>query len=230
MIKKLLYGILIFSSVMLISGCGKDNEINTDSSSGQISVQTEPETTEQSNNQDETESPSESPLTETNKPIEEPEEEIKTEELFIEQVYSSTHHSVKILGLKEYKKLEEEKYTDKPSKGKKYLVLFLSIKNTGTEDDYINANYVHGEVDGTEIEHTFLVNSPRNYPPVFKHITAGSTIKGFIVWEVPKNWKKLVFYYDGWQYTDEIFLKCTLKKKDLFNPPIYSGTNLNISQ
>ncbi|MFG6378169.1 MAG: hypothetical protein K1W19_07625, partial [Lachnospiraceae bacterium] len=44
------------------------------------------------------------------------------------------------------------------SEGKKFLVLFLSITNNTSEDDYINYNYISAKVNGKDIEHTFLVN------------------------------------------------------------------------
>ncbi len=225
MIKKILYGIFLFMSVIYIIGCGKIDTATSSESSNikKIEISSyEPDVSDNGTIEKEVsseiiETPYTDNIPETT--------EIKTEKLSVERQYSNIRHSVKILGLKEYDKLEEEKYTDKPSKGKKYLVLFLSITNNGFEEDYINANYVYGKVDNKEIGHTFLVNSPRNYPTIFTHIPSGQNIEGFIVWEVPKDWKKLVFYYDGWQYTDNISLQCTLKKKDLFNPPIYNKVN-----
>ncbi|MCI9080288.1 MAG: DUF4352 domain-containing protein [Lachnospiraceae bacterium] len=104
---------------------------------------------------------------------------------------------VKILGLKEYKELKDKNYTDKAKKGKEFLVLFLSIRNDSSEDDYINYNYISAKVDGKKIEHTFLVYEPKGYSTIFTHIPAGKSIGGFIVWEVPSNWEKLEFVYNA---------------------------------
>lgn len=228
MVKKILYSAFIFIFVLYITGCGKiEDKRLVDNSSIEKAV-TSSDGQVNSNNEDISRKIS-SEVTEVPYTTETPgipeTPEIIIENFSAEQPYSNVRRSIKILGLKEYNELKEEKYTDKPSKGKKYLVVFLSIQNNSLEEDYINANYIHGKVDNKEIEHTFLVNSPRNYPPIFKHIPSGQDIEGFIVWEVPKNWKKLVFYYDGWQYTDNISLKCILKKKDLSNPPIYNKVN-----
>lgn len=234
MIKKILYTTLLLATVIYISGCGK-TEKNTPSDSSTEVYTTSSHATASPYNKDNDEkissgTSSTSSPENTGNQDNKAEPEITEESLSAEQPYSNINHSIQVLGLKEYNKLKDKKYTDKPAKGKKYLVLFLSIKNMSSEDDYINANYVHGKVDGTETEHTFLVNSPRNYSTIFDHVPSGSTIEGFIVWEVPKNWKKLVFYYDGWQYSDNISLKCTLTKKDLFNPPIYNNANVNTVQ
>lgn len=138
--------------------------------------------------------------------------------LSLKQKYSDTARSISILGLKEYKTIKTEKYTDKASKGKKYLVLFLEVCNKGYEKDYFNVNYLTTKVDGKEIENTFLVNEPEGYTTIFANIAAGDTAKGFIVWEVPKEWKKLDVKYEGWRDSDGLTLNAQLTKKNLKNP------------
>ena len=54
---------------------------------------------------------------------------IKKEIISAGKDYSDANRLVTFLGLKEYKKIKGETFTDKPKKGNKYLVLFLSIKN-----------------------------------------------------------------------------------------------------
>ena len=85
----------------------------------------------------------------------------------------------------------------------------------------MNYNYLSAKVDGKDIEHTFLINDPRNYPTIFTHIESGKTVAGFIVWEVPKNWKNFKVVYDGWKDINNVSIEATFKPKDLFNPPIY---------
>lgn len=36
-----------------------------------------------------------------------------------------------------------------------------------------------------------LYHSPENYKTIFQNIDAGDFGEGFIVWEVPKKWKKM---------------------------------------
>ena len=152
----------------------------------------------------------------------------KTETAIIsqEQQYSGDNVDVKVLGLKEYKDIKGETYTDKAGKGKKFLVLFLSIKNNTSEDDYINYNYISAKIDGKNIEHTFLVNEPKSYPTIFTHVPAGGTIGGFIVWKVPEDWKKFKFTYNGWKDRDSISLEAEFTPDDLSDPLIYNANNL----
>lgn len=149
----------------------------------------------------------------------------KAGKLTAKQQYSDAYREVKFLGLKEYKSLKGDNYTDKAKKNKKFLVLFLSIRNTGNEKDYINPNYITAKVDGKEIEHTFLVNEPFSYPTIFTNIEAGSTIGGFIVWEVPKNWKKFEMEYSAWKDINGVTLTAKFTPKDLSNPLIYNASN-----
>ena len=129
---------------------------------------------------------------ENNKVTEEPIEQKKIA-LSRKQAYVDSEREISILGLKEYKKLKGERFTDKAPKGKKYLVLFLKVKNCLTDKDYFNVNNLSAELDGKEIENTFLLNDPEGYPTIFSNIEPETSIGGFIVWEVPEDWKKSVF-------------------------------------
>lgn len=143
----------------------------------------------------------------------------------LKKEYSDTERTVSILGLKEYKKIKTDKYVDSAPKGKKYLVLFLSVYNKGTENDYFNVNYLSAEVNGKETENTFLFNEPEGYPTIFTNIGGGDTVEGFIVWEVPEGWKKLKVSYKGWKDTDGLTLDAGLTRKDLKKPPHHDGDN-----
>lgn len=139
--------------------------------------------------------------------------------------YSDANHSVTFLGLKEYKKIKGETYTDTPKNNNKYLVLFLSIKNNSYEENYINYNYFKAKLDGEEIEHTFLLNDPKGYPTIFTHIQPDGNIAGFIAWEVPSKWKKLEITYNGWKDTDNISLNGSFTPGDLSDPLIYNSSD-----
>lgn len=210
---KKLYSILslILISSLLLAGCGT---INSDTSSTSSSSHTN---NSQTDKKDDVSSESKKEEEATEEPIEQREATFSSE-----QAYSDADRAVTILGLKEYKKLKSDKFTDKASKGKKYLVLFLKVKNNLSEKDYFNTNYLTAKLDGKKIENTFLLNEPEGYPTIFTHIESGSSIGGFIVWEVPSSWKKLEISYTGWQPSAGLSLKCTLKKKDLKDPEIYS--------
>lgn len=135
--------------------------------------------------------------------------------------YKDPEREVAILGLKEYKKITTDKYKDKAPKGKRYLVLFLKVHNDSKEKIYMNANYLSAEVDGKEVENTFLKNDPEGYTSILKNIEAGSTAGGFIVWEVPAKWKKFNFSYAGWKNSDGLTLHAAFTRKNLSDPVKY---------
>ncbi len=236
MSKKVYLTLLVILLCITMPGCGKsenpDISANPEASSN-------PSSGADNNNNNTTELPeiseppeeTESPETTKNP---EPEQtpgktkkpKTETVTLVPDQQYSDDNKAVKILGLKEYQKLESENYTDKAGKGKKFLVLFLSITNTASEEDYINYNYVSAKVDGKSIENTSIINEPKSYPSIFTHIPSGSTIGGFIVWKVPEDWKKMEFVYNGWKDRDNVSLKATFTPDDLSDPLIYNPNNL----
>lgn len=135
--------------------------------------------------------------------------------------YGDSKRQINVIGFKTYKKLESEMYTDKAAKDKSYLVLFLEIYNKQNEKDYINVNYLSTKVDDTEITNTVLFNEPEGFQTVFQNIEPENTLSGFIVWEVPKDWKKIEIVYNGWKDSDNLSINCTFTPDDYFNPPKY---------
>ena len=222
--KKLYYLFLTVFLCISLQGCGKNNNTNTTDDITSIDETKKPE-----NNKDEiTANPD---IKETANPEDEKANEVKetikpvTGYLSADQQYSDNYRVVKFLGLKEYKKLKGDNYTDKAKKNKKFLVLFLSIRNSGNEKDYINPNYITATVDGKDIEHTFLVNEPFSYPTIFTNIEAGKTIGGFIVWEVPAGWKKFEMEYSAWQNINGLTLNAKFTPDDLSDPLVYNSAN-----
>lgn len=135
--------------------------------------------------------------------------------------YGDAKRQINVIGFKTYKKLESEMYTDKAAKDKSYLVLFLEIYNKQNEKDYINVNCLSTKVDDTEITNTVLFNEPEGFQTVFQNIEPENTLSGFIVWEVPKDWKKIEIVYNGWKDSDNLSINCTFTPDDYFNPPKY---------
>ncbi len=135
--------------------------------------------------------------------------------------YGDAKRQINVIGFKTYKKLESEMYTDKAAKDKSYLVLFLEIYNKQNEKDYLNVNYLSTKVDHTDITNTVLFNEPEGFQTVFQNIEPENTLSGFIVWEVPKDWKKIEIVYNGWKDSDNLSINCTFTPDDYFNPPKY---------
>lgn len=127
--------------------------------------------------------------------------------------YGDSKVHIECTGLVQYDKIEGDKYTDIPADGNAYLVLFLNIINYDINDIYFNAEAFDSSVDGTNISHTFLVNAPEGYPSIFQAIPAQSHLDGYVVWEVPKNWRELSFNYNGCVGTEKYSIS------GVFTPP-----------
>ena len=208
---------------LLLSGCGKrqDNSSSTSPSpttGSSVNSQQKTDSSDGEGKQPGADNPQDTNMSEGDnaQPVETPVPKNAT--FSRKKAYSDSERTVSILGLQEYKKLKTEKYTDKASKGKKYLVLFLKVYNKGKDKNYFNVNYLSAKVDGKEIENTFLFNEPEGYQTIFANIAGSSTAEGFIVWEVPEKWKKMEVTYAGWRDSDGLTLDAKLTKKDLKNP------------
>ena len=149
------------------------------------------------------------------------------------EIYNDNVRTITTLGLKEYNELRSRNYDpekkkgflDTPKKGYKYLVLFLSVKNNADEDLYFNVNYLTAKVDGQKTMNTFLLNDPEDYPTIFRTVKAKDYNEGFIVWEVPENWKKMVMTFKGFEPLGGKRLKLTMKREDLTEPAPLSKLN-----
>lgn len=137
--------------------------------------------------------------------------------------YNDANIEISILGLKEYKKIKGEKYTDSARKDEKYLVLFLKIHNRKNENTYFHPDYLKAKVNGQSVEHTVVFNDPEGYPTIFHTIDANSYYAGFVVWSVPNDWKNLKLKYTGWKGSDGLTLNCTLHKKEVHTPEKYDA-------
>lgn len=204
----------IFLALCLMAGCGKVETDNSDPTTSP-SATSEKKGSSSSNSK------------ESNEAFLEQEEEAeqtpvpKKAKISQKNHYSDSERYVSVLGLEEYNKLKGDFGADKPKKGNIFLVLFLEIENNGKEKTYINPYEVSVEVDGKALENTVLVNQPEGYPTIFTNIEPDMSQKGFIVWEVPKKWKKFKFSYTGWKGSDGLTLDATFTKKDLKKPKKY---------
>ena len=150
-----------------------------------------------------------------------PEPEVYVEKSVLKtgkKVYSDNRYTITALGLKEYGKIKSDEYTDKPAAGKKYLVFFLEVQNSTEEKLYFHPDYLSAKVDGKKISHTFLYHSPEGYKTIFQNIDAGDFKKGFIVWEVPKDWKKMVITFTEFEILGGKRLVLTATRKNLKEP------------
>lgn len=199
--------VLFFLVLCLLSGCGNTKEHSGKTSDFAPSATERFADTGNSGTED-TPRPTATP-----KPIVE-----KSRVKAGKEVYSDNIRTITTLGLKEYKNLKSKGYTDQPADGHIYLVLFLEVSNHEDKELYMNPGYLSARIDGKSVENTFLYKDPEDYQTIFTHIPANDYKQGFIAWEVPKNWKKMVVTFKEFELLGGKRLKLTATPKNLKDP------------
>ncbi len=188
--RKLMMCLLVFS--LLISGCSSES----DTTGGEVS-----ETTE------------ETAVTETNEVTSEDgtsvEEVISDMEVvdkeanFQKQVLDSPIFDVNVKGVEVYDEYVGDKYTDTASDGNVYVVVYLQVLNDSREyTGYFDYSYLASKLDGEVVETTFMINDPKGYKTMFTHLPTREKTEGFLVYEVPSDWKTIDIEYKGWKNMD----------------------------
>lgn len=144
--------------------------------------------------------------------------ETKTSDLKPDEISLGNTFDFSLAGIEEYDKIETDKYTDNPGKGKKYLLIYLTLNNKTKTPVYIPADGLTAEVDGKEVENTYLVNDPESYRPIFQNVMPSNEITGYIVWEVPSDWKEFTFTYKGIETTSQDVITATITPDMAFHP------------
>ena len=81
---------------------------------------------------------------------------------------------------------------------KKYLVLFFDVENVSDEDQYVNMFYWDAYADDYEIDQETLIVKPDDYDMLSGDLAVGKKMKGYICYQVDKDWEKLeATYTDG---------------------------------
>lgn len=206
--------------IVLLTGCALENQrANTESA---------PSTTDEGNPTDGSGSgsgTSQTPGAQDSQDLRLPEapedSSITQQTVTVDEPYSSSTAGVEILGFERYDSLEGKHLTDKPTEGNCYLVLFLSVKNYSFDNLYMNPDDLRTGVDGKAVSNTFLLNDPKGYSSIFDTISAGYEQQGFIVWEVPAEWRELSVQFRQWRYSEKVFLNMTFTPEDYLEAPSF---------
>lgn len=106
-------------------------------------------------------------------------------------------------------------YTEEPDSGKIYLVMFLEAENISDKDNYFNPLYVEAYADGYSVSTELLINNPDNAEAITGDVAAGKKIKGYIAWQVDKNWSEFEMTYNSGIWTDEKAASFKITSEDL---------------
>lgn len=106
-------------------------------------------------------------------------------------------------------------YTEEPDSGKVYLVMFLEAENVSDKDNYFNPLYVEAYADGYSVSTELLINKPDNAEAIAGDVAAGKKIKGYIAWQVDKDWSEFEMTYNSGTWTNEKAASFKITSEDM---------------
>lgn len=94
-----------------------------------------------------------------------------------------------------YEYVDNEEYQlDKPSEGKKFIVLMFTVTNETSKDEYINMFYEDSYCDDVAIDPVSLLFNIKA-DTIWGDVAVGKQRIGYVAYEVPENWKTIEFIY-----------------------------------
>lgn len=151
---------------------------------------------------------------ETKSEIPEPESNLP-DSAKVGQIVSGDKWSIALLYAKEYDSIDGEFYSDKPSEGNKFLVLFFDVKNISDKNDYFNSLFFEGYTDDYSTNSTIIMGNPDGMGAIGGNIDAGKMSKGTIVYEVPSDWKTFEISYKDGLWTTHKAATFVMNKEDI---------------
>lgn len=116
------------------------------------------------------------------------------------ETVSSDNWKVTLRFAKQYKEIKSDDglYTDKPSEGKVYLVLFFEAENISDKEDYFNPLYFSAYENEYSSDMKLLINKPNEEENIGGNVAPNKNIKGYLAYEVKPSWSDFeITYRDG---------------------------------
>lgn len=116
------------------------------------------------------------------------------------ETVSSDNWKVTLRFAKQYKEIKSDDglYTDKPSEGKVYLVLFFDAENISDKEDYFNPLYFSAYTNEYSSDMKLLINKPNGEENLGGNVAPGKKTKGYLAYEVKPSWTNFeITYKDG---------------------------------
>ena len=100
--------------------------------------------------------------------------------------------------------VSKDYFTEMPDEGNEFVVCFFAVRNRTKRDLYVNPLYLETYVDGAFVTESIILCNIDGCRSLGGALAAGDTTKGYVVYEVPKNWKQLkITYCEGYSEKDE---------------------------
>lgn len=120
---------------------------------------------------------------------------------------------IKLTDAKTYDTIEKDKENKESAKeGKEYLVLFLDIENISDETNYIYSSDFNGYIESYSVTEKNIDTDIEGIEPLNANLLPGTKTKGYIVYEVDKNWTEFELCYEDW-YEKKIIFTVVNKEK-----------------
>lgn len=141
------------------------------------------------------------------------------------QIVTGDTWSIALLYAKEYDSIDSEYYSDKPSEGNKFLVLFFDVKNVSKNNDYFNSMYFEGYADDYSISNSIIMGEPDGMSSIGGDLDAGKMSKGTMIYEVPSDWKTFEISYKDGLWTSHKEATFIINKEDIASEDyVYSNS------
>lgn len=140
------------------------------------------------------------------------------------QIVTGDKWSIALLYAKEYDSIDSDYYSDKPTDGNKFLVLFFDVKNVSAGNEYFNNMYFEGYADDYSVNSALIMGSPDGMSSVGGDIDAGKMSKGIMVYEVPFDWREFEISYKDGLWTSHKAATFMVSKEDV-SPQDYTYEN-----
>lgn len=113
------------------------------------------------------------------------------------ETVSSDNWKVTLRFAKQYKEIKSDDglYTDKPSEGKVYLVLFFEAENISDKEDYFNPLYFSAYTNEYSSDMKLLINKPNGEENLGGNVAPGKKTKGYLAYEVKPSWTDFEITY-----------------------------------
>lgn len=119
---------------------------------------------------------------------------------------------IKLMDAKTYEIVGEGESIKEPKEGKEYLAFFLDIENISNETNSIYSYDFNGYIEEYSITEKNIETDIEGIEHINANLLPGTKAKGFIVFEVNKNWTEFELCYEDW-YGSRIVFKVVNESK-----------------
>ncbi len=120
-----------------------------------------------------------------------------------------------LLDAKTYTEITGDFYSDTPSSGKVYMVVFLEAKNISSADEHFNMLYVNAYDGDYAVDIAVVLNDVDGYSLMGGTAAPGKKVKGYYAFEIDENWETFEFtYYELFTHKDQK-LQFTIHRSDI---------------